>query len=222
MIANRISIIFSLALLLLFSGCTKNLPKEQVVYQNNFEKGRERIKIFAGNNETNAPLLFAFNNSKILGPLNHNAVFLAFPDGGLKLDSLPVHELILIEFDLYIHDQWKGNDGLRSDFWTLLIDGQRVYTTTFSNTPGTSQSYPEPEGSSFYPGANSENGNLPGICTLKCVDNGTALYHFAWKFKHSNQTMQLALSDLVVETDTCLKSWSIDNLKITCISFNEP
>lgn len=217
------SIFFSVSLILiLISGCTSKLPVEKVVYQNDFEKGRERIKIFAGDQEINSPLLFKFNNSKILGPFNHNAVYLSFPDGSLKLDSLPTHNLLKIEFDLYIHDQWKGNDGLRSDFWAVFLDGERAFYTTFSNTPGTSQAYPEREGSYFYPGANSQNGNLPGLCTLKCSDNGTALYRFEWKFEHTNQTLRFALSDLVVETDLCLKSWSVDNLRITCISFEEP
>jgi len=203
---------------LTLSGCTDNLPKEVVVYRNDFENGRERIKIFSGDSESNQPLLIDFNGSQILGPLNHNAVYLQFPDESLKLDSLPEHQLLLIEFDLYIHDAWKGNDGLSSDFWALFLDGERSYLTTFANLPGTTQAYPEPEGSSFYPGANAVNFQLPGLCALKESANGTALYHFVWKFKHSERTLRFALSDLVAETDTCLKSWSVDNLKITSIS----
>ena len=104
---------------LTLSGCTDNLPKEVVVYRNDFENGRERIKVFSGDSESSQPLLIDFNDSQILGPLNHNAVYLQFPDESLKLDSLPEHQLLLIEFDLYIHDAWKGNDGLSSDFWAL-------------------------------------------------------------------------------------------------------
>jgi len=216
-VTNLINLIW----LTLLLGCTKNLPKETVVLNADFEGNNKSVKVFAGNNLSDKPLLFDFNDTQILGPLNHNAVYLGFPDGELKLDSLPVHQLILIEFDLYIHDSWKGNDGLRSDFWTVLIDGERVFTTTFANLPGTKQAYPEPEGSAFYPGANAHNFQLPGLCALKSSANGTALYHFVWKFKHSNRTMRFALSDLVVETDTCLNSWSVDNLKMTTIAFED-
>jgi hypothetical protein len=192
-------------------SCNKNLPQKIEVYRNDFEQGRRKLQVFKVNDETKDSLVFKFNNTQILGPLNHNTVFLQF-------DTLPTHQLLQLEFDLYIHDSWKGNDGLKSDFWAIYLDRQRVFMTTFANLPGTKQAYPEPEGSNFYPGANSFRNDLPGLCSLKSSANGTAVYQFAWKIKHSNRSLMIALTDLVAETDLCLKSWSIDNLVVTCIA----
>ncbi len=194
------------------SSCNKNLPQKIEVYRNDFEQGRRKLKVFKVNDESKDSLVFKFNNTQILGPLNHNTVFLEF-------DTLPTHQLLQLEFDLYIHDSWKGNDGLyQSDYWAIFLDRQKVFTTTFANLPGRKQAYPEPEGSSFYAGANSFRNDLPGLCSLKSSANGTAVYQFAWKFKHSNRSLMIALSDLVAETDPCIKSWSIDNLVVTCIA----
>jgi hypothetical protein len=192
-------------------SCKKNLPNEIEVYRNDFENGRKALKVFNGDVESKDPLVFNFNNTNILGPLNHNAVFLQF-------DTLPTHQLLQLEFDLYIHDSWKGNDDLKSDFWAIYINRERAFITTFANLPGTKQSYPQVYGSNFYPGANSFKNNMPGLCSLKSSPNGSAVYQYVWKFKHSSPSITIALADLIVETDRCLKSWSIDNLVVTCIA----
>lgn len=213
MIHTRTFTKLALFLMLAYSmlSCKKNLPNEIEIYRNDFEQGRQKLKVFAGNNESKDPLVFKFNNTNILGPLNHNAVFMQF-------DSLPSHQLLQLEFDLYIHDSWKGNDGLQSDFWAIFLDRERAFITTFSNLPGTQQSYPYVYGFNFFPGANSFKNNMPGLCSLKSSANGSSVYQYVWKFKHSNPSIMISLADLIVETDLCLKSWSIDNLVVTCIA----
>lgn len=197
---------------ILFAGCTKNLPQNIEVYHNGFDKGKGDVLVFKGDNIDNSDKVFTFNNTQVLGPLNHNAVFREFHD-------LPKHRLLKITFDIYIHDAWKGNDYLSSDFWGLFIDGQRAFYTTFSNLPNTKQAYPEQEGYYFPAGSNALNKDLPGLCSMSGNNSGTSVYQFVWLKQHTNSDLKVAMSDLVRETDPCVKSWSLDNLVITCIEY---
>ena len=206
------NIIYGLLLVSLISGCEKNLPQYIEIYHNGFDNENGDILVFKGDNVDNSEKIFTYNNTQILGPLNHNAVFKEF-------HNLPAHKFLKITFDIYIHDAWKGNDNLASDFWGLFIDGKRVYYTTFSNLPNTKQAYPEQEGYYFPPGSNAFNKNLPGLCSMANNPAGTSVYQFVWLKPHTNSDLKIALSDLVRETDLCVKSWSLDNLVITCIEY---
>ena len=196
----------------LFS-CNDNLPDNIELYRNHFDGGRGDLQVFAGDKLDTRPLIYSFNGNNVLGPLNHNAVF-------RDIGNLPEHDLIEIYFDIYIHDQWKGNDGLASDYWGLFVDQNRVFYTTFSNLPNTTQAYPEQEGYSFMPGSNSFSKDLEGRCSLKGKVGGTSVYQFVWKRRHSASSIKIALSDLVREIDPCVKSWSIDNLIVTCTNYD--
>jgi hypothetical protein len=46
------------------------------------------------------------------------------------------------------------------------------------------------------------------------------VYQFVWKKPHSASSIKFALSDLVRELDPCVKSWSIDNLIVTCTNYD--
>jgi len=212
---NKIKYLYStlaFCLLILFTNCTKNLPIYTEVYRNAFDNGQSDIRVYKGDYIDSSKFNLFFINNHILGPLNHNTVY-------KDLINLPKHKLLKITFDLYIHDQWKGNDNLASDFWGLFIDKKRDFYTTFSNLPGTKQAYPEQEGYYFPPGSNAFNINLPGRCSLSKNNYGTSVYQFTWLKAHSNSSIEIALSDLVRENNSCIKSWSIDNLIVTCIDY---
>jgi O-antigen/teichoic acid export membrane protein len=196
----------------LFS-CNDNLPDHIELYRNHFDGGRGDLQVFAGDKLDTRPLVYSFNGNNVLGPLNHNAVY-------RDISNLPEHDLIEIYFDIFIHDQWKGNDGLASDYWGLYVDQNRVFYTTFSNLPNTTQAYPEQEGRFFMPGANSFSKNLEVRCSFKGKVGGTSMYQFVWKKPHSASNIKIALSDLVRELDPCVKSWSIDNLIVTCTNYD--
>jgi hypothetical protein len=196
----------------LFS-CNDNLPHNVEVYRNHFDGGRGDLQVFAGDKEDSRPLVYSFNGNKVLGPLNHNAVY-------REIKNLPEHDIIEIYFDIFIHDQWKGNDGLASDYWGLFIDTKRVFYTTFSNLPNTTQAYPEQEGHYFKPGANSFKNDLDGRCSFKGKVGGSSVYQFVWKKPHSASSIKFAMSDLIRELDPCVKSWSIDNLIVTCTNYD--
>ncbi len=209
------SIYLGIIAFILFTGCTKNLPQNIEVYHNGFDNGKGDILVFKGDHLDTAAKVYTFNNTQVLGPFNHNAVYREF-------NNLPPHKILKITFDIYIHNAWKGNDGLASDFWGLFLDGQRVYYTTFSNIPGTKQAYPEQEGYYFPPGSNAFNKTLPGLCSSSNSAYGTSVYQFVWVKPHTAKTLKVALSDLVRETDPCIKSWSLDNLVITCTDYQNP
>jgi hypothetical protein len=118
-------------------------------------------------------------------------------------------------FDLYIHDQWAGYGNNPPDYWGIFIDKQRFFYTTFSNTLNGAQSYPKHEGYLFPPASDAIE-KLPGLYTLKSRADGTAMYHVVWSIAHDRSFFELALSDLVAESNVSIKSWSIDNLKVVC------
>ena len=194
-------------------GCTKNLPREYEVYRNDFESGRGDLLVYKFSNLDTARLSLFFNNTHVLGPLNHRAVY-------RNLKNLPKHSLLKITFDLYLHDQWTGNKLQGSpDLWAIFLDKEKVFGTTFSNIDGFEQAYPEAEGYYFPACSNVFRRDLPGLCSLRNSKTGSSGYQITWIKAHSNSSLEFALSDLVLESDLCVKSWSIDNLVVTCIAY---
>ena len=94
-------------------GCTKNLPKEYILYRSDFENGRGDLQVFNINGLDKSNLSLFFNNTYVLGPLNHKAVYRNFVD-------LPKHSLLKITLDLYLHDQWVGSKQPNPDLWALF------------------------------------------------------------------------------------------------------
>ena len=201
-------IILTLIILVLLTSCTKNLPVDTIVYDNNFEKGKGSMQVYAPNGIDTNSFSLNFNNRNIAGPFNHRTAY-------IYLNKLPNHVLLNFSFDLYIHDQWAGYGNNPPDFWGIFIDKQRVFYTTFSNTLNGAQSYPKHEGYLFPPASDAIE-KLPGLYTLKSRADGTAMYHVVWSIAHDRSFFELALSDLVAESNVSIKSWSIDNLKVVC------
>jgi len=191
------------------------VSNEIVVYSNDFENG-DLSNITGG-------VLGQFNGSKVLGQFSNG-------DFILSVNNLPKHDLITVSFDLYIHDNWRGNlppDG--PEIWQMKIDNA-VYTyATFSNLgckPGNicpPQSYP-----ANYPSTenNPQTGayrtDLPGVCSLASSPTGTTMYKITKTFKDSYNTLSLECLDNLDQKDfsnpKCEKSWSIDNIVIQAIT----
>ena len=196
-----------------FWGCTKNLPKNYEVYRNDFERGKADLQVYNINGLDTSDMIIFFNQTHLLGPFNHKAVYRNF-------NKLPKHTLLKITFDLYLHDQWSGSKQPNPDLWAIFLDKERVFTPTFSNLDGFTQSYPESVGQYLPPGSNAYRRDLPGLCSMSNSKFGSSVYQITWIKAHSNSDLEFALSDLVVETDPCVKSWSIDNLVVTCIAYD--
>lgn len=216
-------IVYSLAAIILSGifliSCFKDLPSKHIVYDNNFEDTpRNNIKIYNAGGIIDSPKIFLFNGSKVLGRFNNNLVT-------LKIDALPEHNAVHVQFDLFIHDKWEGDhlDPVTKipDVWQMQIDKGVVYQTTFSNTANT-QSFPDnfKPNVSPYPAHSNAWGLLPGACALSDKKDGTAYYKIDYITGHTAASLLLELNDALQPFgQPCQKSWSIDNLVITATKY---
>jgi hypothetical protein len=205
----------------LSGSCAKSTDSDIEIYNNDFENGN-LTGIINGTIST-------FNGTKVIG--NYNA-------GGfdLTLNDLPVHDLVDISFDLYIHDSWEGNQQLRDnengpDIWQLKVDGKTFINTTFSNLdclPGNycpPQSYPADYPNNFNnPKSDASRTDLPGFCSQVNNPNGTTLYQIHKSISHSENRLTVQFADKLVQKlladPKCDESWSVDNIKIKAINLN--
>jgi hypothetical protein len=213
-------IIFLATIFGIFNGCTKNLTQQNLIYYNNFENGElKNIELFDFYGPINISKIEDFNGSKALGPFNNSEI-------RLELDNVPEHNAITVEFTLYIHDKWDG-DLINSsvnipDLWNMEIDNNSVLITTFSNNPANKQSYPNfyHSGNNYPAKGNSLDSSLIGLCALKGIAGGSSSYHIVKTFAHSKEKFTLQCNDALQPFNSlCLKSWAIDDLKITAITY---
>ena len=213
-------VIFQITFVLLVStmqSCLKevivNVPKLTLVYENDFETyDQNGFKVYSFENGNFGLFdrinILDFNNSKVLGRFNNGKAV-------LMLDSLPLHNAINIQFDLYIHDIWKN------DLWKMEFDNREVLVSGFSNIENVMQAYPNwiGNGSALNPpGANAFDLNLKGACRNISKVNGTSHYKMERTIIHSDSTFKFAGSDAGEFFQlNCDRSWSMDNFKITAI-----
>jgi subtilisin-like proprotein convertase family protein len=150
----------------------------------------------------------------------------------LRLTELPDHFWVKVSFDLYVIRAWDGivtvwppelmgvpgasPQGLVGpDLWLFKVDGETLFTTSFSNWDvlGFEQSYPEEYGTDSSPSRTGadENNTLGYIHAGKVMD---AVYHIDMVFPHSAGNLQVAFlgQGLQVAFD---ESWGIDNIQVT-------
>jgi len=192
-------------------SCFKNLTHSNIIYINNFEDSNiSHLYVSGFNNGIFGPVsdtrISNFNGTRVLGKLNSSLV-------SLYQGKLPSHEVLRVEFDLYLHDKWKN------DLWKLVIDGSDQLLTGFSNDSTVQQAYPNwlGNGSPMGPaGRDAANINLPGACSLSGSSRGTSLYRIIRTIPHSGEVVRITCSDAGnFFNDTCQRSWSIDNLKVS-------
>ena len=200
---------------LLFLSCKQHVQSEVEVYNNDFETS-DLTNIKGG-------VVGQFNGSKVLGQYNNG-------DFTLSLNNLPSHDLITISFDLFIHDNWRGEllpDG--PAIWQMQIDGGPYINTTFSNLACPvgnicpPQSYPDNyPNNNHNPRSGASRTDLPGVCSMKSDPNGTTMYKITKTFKHSDKSLSLECLDKLDQKDysdpKCEKSWSVDNINIKVVT----
>lgn len=195
-------------------SCSKNLPDRIVAYSNEFETGNTKdFKIYGAAGIEDSLKITDLNKTKIFGRFSGNAVVFSY-------NQLPEHNVIKIEFDLYMHDDWKGNfiapGTTLPDLWQLKLDNNPLLITNFSNGVQ-DQLFPNsytPTLTNNKPFSNSW-GVFPGICSKAGQSNGTSFYKIEYITSHSGP-IELAFQDVSFSsTSLCIKSWSIDNLKLT-------
>ena len=213
-------ILFSLLIMISVASC-KGLQKDIIVYRNDFEEGDLK--------GINSGKIEDYNGSKVIGRYSQNGFL-------LKLDSLPVHNMVQISFDLYIHDTWDGNAAkpLGPDIWIMNIDGWSAIYATIANGSCTNcfQSYPVLQPSfvngifNFFnnkPNSNAIKTDLPGACKLKDSKGGTSLYRILRTFEHTQSTLDIGCFAQLEDPDrankNCNESWSVDNIMVKTIEF---
>lgn len=211
----RYSVPLLIGISLLYS-CTKSLTRINTVYFNDFENfNLNTIEVSGWLNGLFGPVsdirITDYNGNKVLGRFNNARI-------NLKLNNLPTHQALRVEFDLYLHDKWKN------DLWLMTFDGVNQILTGFSNDSMVKQSYPNwlGNGSALSSaGADAFNTQLPGACSLSSSSHGTSMYKIVRTVVHNGSTFELGSSDAGdFFNQPCLRSWSIDNLKITVIQNN--
>ena len=178
--------IFLLVLVNLFS-CSKSdqLQRNELFYNNDFESGDL--------NAIDGAQLMTYNNTTVLGNYNNDGFT-------LNLSNIGTHDLILISFDLYIHDSWDGNfnnlDPDQPDIWVIELRTDidttipsNIWETSFSNSVCNTafclrQSYPD-----VYPNDNLPREGLsrllPGLFSLDSEFDGTTMYTIEKEFEHT-------------------------------------
>jgi len=213
--------LYSLAKTVLFllcffciQSCSKQVPDRIVAYSNDFERAdKQGFQILGANGIEDSLKITEFNNTKIYGRFNSNAVV-------FKRESLPIHNVIKIEFDLYIHDNWRGNylapGTTLPDLWQLKLDNNPILITSFSNS-NEDQLFPNNYTQTLTNNKAFSNswGVYPGVCSKAGQANGTSLYKIEYITSHKGP-IELVFQDVPFSaTNLCMKSWSIDNLKLT-------
>lgn len=200
------------------NSCTKNLQKETVVYQNNFNNNNiSRI---------NNVKQDKYSGSGVLGRYGTEGF-------ELDLENLSMHDLVEFSFDLYIHNNWTGNSAAgvtdSADIFIIDVDKNNLLYTTFSNglcgANCTYQSYPESFPFQNNPVfANAIKSDLPPPCNL--LNGITSKYKISRTIYHSSLSFKLGcFAQLFRHRNSpdplCEASWSIDNLTVKIIKFRD-
>lgn len=207
---HAILVIFIISAFLQVS-CIKNLTITNTVYENSFDDYKlNTLEVSGWKNGifgmVSEQRIGTYNGNTLLGKFNNNQVI-------LNLYNLPSHQALRVELDLYLHNNW------RNDLWKMSFDGNDKLLTGFSNDSSIKQSYPNwlGNGSSLSPAGNDAvNIYLPGTCSFINSARGTSLYRIITTVSHSSSSFVLSCSDAGgILNDTCQRSWSMDNLKVS-------
>ena len=217
-------------IILQLSGCLRNQPKQILLYENNFEEKRLNIDSTGFGPLFNITPSFKgqfnpFDGSTVFGNHGRGSIFIEF-------FSLPRHDYVKMEFDLYIHDQWQGNGNsdIEPDIFILNLDESTIYYSTIINTgcQGFScesyQSFPDIINiRNNRENANIENSSLYGWCSWNEQLGGSKKIRITKLYPHTLNTALIHIGADLKDTgsDLCTKSWSIDNLSISIIEIPE-
>lgn len=216
------------ALVFLLHSCDERLVDEQVIFWDDYELDRTpTIRNVRGSYifHNSTERYFDFNGSRNLGRFERGGIT-------LNLEGIPEHDYLRISFDLYIHDKWEGNGerGNGEDVFIMNIDNSTLYFSSIINTKcqtqdcETIQSFPDIINIRQNPeNAEVKDASLPGVCHFKGERGGSKLIEIARQYPHGSSDLRLNIAADIKDAgpDLCLKSWSIDNLKVTIVELPE-
>ncbi len=187
---------------------TMNPAVFTTAYSNNFSSSIGSNWTFPAVIPANVPTIQSYNGGSVLGYLSNQ-------QAKLNLTSLPSHDSVTVDFDLYIHDTWDGNSTVSGpDMFRVILDNDTALNTTFSNETwnSTTQSYPN----NFSASNASFTGSLTRTLPTACNFGGGSLsakYHITKKVAHNASTLEMILEASGLE-NVCNESWSIDNVTV--------
>jgi hypothetical protein len=213
---SRVNFIFSilLAAVVSLSSCQDTAcgcDPETLVYSNDFSK------LDLANFENGR--LFVFQRDTLLGNYHNEEVSVTVP-------NLPSHNIVKVTVELWTHDSWDGNpdEGISGpDYWYMVLDGQEIFRTTFSNSPCVStfclrQSYPATFFRQNDPKTGAIRTNLPGLCLFSATPNYTTVYSFSKLIEHDTDSIKITLGDELRQTNSpnpkCDESWSVGKITV--------
>lgn len=192
------------------AGAGVGSPSYTGLYSNNFNSSIGTGWTFPATVPITAtPTIKSWNGGSVLGNMGAQQAI-------LNLTGIPTHDYITVDFDLYIHDTWDGNNTSSGpDVFNMLVDGDTSVHTTFSNwsfAPYNTQAYPAniPASNPYFTGAIATN--LPTACN-SAVSTLSTKYHITKTIAHTASSLTLLLEAVGIEV-ACNESWSIDNLVI--------
>lgn len=183
---------------------TNAAQASQLVYSNDFEGtvGSEWSK--------NSTEMTPKGGRNFLGRFANETV-------SLKLDNLTPHTDVSVSFDLFIIQSWDGNNKIHgSDIWELSVaNGQTLLSTTFTNNPAFTQSYPN----AFSSGDNPARSGAAENNTLGYINYyGDSVYNLSFIFPHVDDSLELIFSGAKLNFGGLTKDserWGLDNVKVS-------
>ncbi len=192
------------------AGSGVGSPSYTGLYSNNFNTAIGTGWTFPATAPVTAtPAIKSWNGESVLGNMGAQQAI-------LNLTNIPSHDFITVDFDLFIHDSWDGNNtNSGPDVFNMIVNGDTSIHTTFSNwnfSPYNTQAYPNniPASNPNFTGALATN--LPTACNSS-VSTLSAKYHISKTIAHTAASLTLLLEAVGTEI-ACNESWSIDNLVI--------
>lgn len=205
----------------LMQACQSGKESRTEIYFNNFEN--DNLSNISGGK------FYSYNQTKMLG--NYNKDGFVF-----YMNQLPAHQMVEVSFDLYIHDSWDGNqlgNGIDGpDIWALYVDEVPYIYTTFSNNSCfygpfcPPQSYPGNYPQNYHnPKTGAYQTGLPPTCNYAHLPYGSTIYKIKKTVVHQSGQLTVSCRDQLIQTNAedplCDESWSIDNLKISLINYED-
>lgn len=228
----------TLAVVALPAAAQANGPTLVEVYRNNFDSSTG----------SSLPEWRRFNETGVLGALNVNTAARGgsstnralgpYHEGSLALflNSLPPHDTIQVEFDLYLVGNWDGSDSANDGedhvrLKEIISSGgneRDVMYTTFSNCPGKRQHYPKkytageagPVSGGFWQAL--ERNSLGGTLWNPAVPTGcfrNAVYRLSYSFPHTGTSLDLrwASFETNIGEGTTDERFAIDNVRVVAV-----
>ncbi len=182
----------------LVSRDNNNVSETDVLYSSDFSAPAPDLVNWSDKSLSTSP-----GGTKFLGEFTNDTVTLSLKSNA---DPIHLHDQLRISFDLYILKSWDGNSS--PDRWQLIVDGQTIVDTTFSNVNGR-QAFPQ----SYPDGNNAPRTGAVASNTLGYSYFGDAIYHFDLIVPHSANTATIQFKGLNLQSASD-ESWGLNNVRV--------